>query len=841
MKGGRGGQHNNQHRLQTTLLLLILLGPIGLLVEGQIEGPGWNFYDDPFYNGLLVEDSGDDVTTPFEFDWMFTATGTENGIHSNYIYVDNAGDYIIVGTFKSQLSSFTHFYSKYSEEDISPPGSTNFASTSSFSSTTNTKSNTKSNSHNCTDNPDSPLLNSCNHTVFIYKMSPEGHLHWQKQFHNMNSHSRSYCFSVVTSSSNEIIVTGAFIGEISIDGTHTKGNDVTPLTFFAGFSPLGKLLWFHNFTTPSINLCSDLAASREINNDYVYALGYFANQFTYQGSTYKSAYVTYFLIKFLSNTGKVMWVDQGCGIAGTTNIYASQVEIDLEGNPTFVGSFTGRIIFKKNDYHIESPDSKLSVYVIKINPGGHHLSSIFVGGPDSTLCTHRHYIKISPNTGNHYISGCFNGTINFYNSSNFILQNGTLPVIWNITNALKLQNSFSTYMTVYDSQGGIIWVNQIGGSQAAYGGSMDLVLGTNSSMGGIQNESVALMGFFSDSIRFYSVEGAGNSTVVNASTVNETNAGYLVEFNINGNLNWISTFDGMISVGSLVVVQSKSKKMLQNGTAEAEESYFLGTGSFRGLSAWGNYSIKYNTDTIYIFRMSMDEYYEGGTTVEFYRDAFFWLFAAVSVAAFVVVNWIAVVVAINVLRRKGREWQLRRQLEKEKKASRSKFASSYISLQKETGGTKVQGEEEREKDAEGVEGEEDEEEFGKIIRKKRREGREKLKRLKEKIKRGRAESKSKRNLKGVGGEEEERQDSKRLLKGVGGAAAEEEKHDIESGLLKSPGIMGTEDLTDMSRQNSIGEFPSLSAFNSKEPFADVLSGYVTLGNSRRDETSSGSD
>eukprot|EP01088_Endostelium_zonatum_P012337 TRINITY_DN2652_c0_g1_i3.p1 TRINITY_DN2652_c0_g1~~TRINITY_DN2652_c0_g1_i3.p1 ORF type:complete len:665 (-),score=131.50 TRINITY_DN2652_c0_g1_i3:145-2139(-) len=659
--------------MKGSVLVLVLLLALGLnqYCFAQIEGPGWNFWNDPYYNGLLVG-SDDTTTTAFQFDWVFTSSSTINGsIHSNSVAIDSEGNYIVVGTFKSELFPNTHFYSDHEDLD------------SSFKQFSN-----------------SSFLTSQNHTSFIYKMDPQGNILWYKQFFNTQPNSRSYCYDVATTSKNDIIVTGALIGEISIDGTRTRGNEVTPVTYIAGFSTVGKLQWVNHFSTPSINLCSSLATAVEVGNDIVYAFGYFANRFVYQRRTVSSPHVTYFLLKLSAQNGDYIWSTVGQGDPGTTSIYASEVVVDQDGNPTFIGTFTGRI--KLPTYYLESPNSKLSVYVIKVDHSGKYMSSIFVGGPDSALCTHRHYLKVSPNTNNYYISGCFNGTINFYNSSNFMKQNnGTLPVIWNITNTGNLQNAFSTYMAIYDNYGGVVWVNQIGGSQAVYGGAMALKLSTNSSYGGIANESVILMGYFTNSVKFYWVEGAGNSTVINCSTVNQTNAGYLVEYNIDGNVDWITTFDGMISIGDIVVVQNNLQDM-----------YVLGTGAFRGLSAWGNYSIKHSTDVMYLFRMTMDLYYPSDTRSEFYRDGFFWLFAAVSAAAFVVVNWIAVVVVVSVLRRKVREWQLKRELAKEKRASRSKFASSYVSLQKDAAGART-----RTDDVE----EEKEQEILAKFRKKRRE------------------------------------------------------------------------------------------------------------------------
>ena len=94
-----------------------------------------------------------------------------------------------------------------------------------------------------------------------------------------------------------------------------------------------------------------------------------------------------------------------------------------------VGTFSGTLFFSSGVEEQGGDNNSLrstvlrsegrqSIFLSKFDSMGQFQWATGVGGPQSIVCPHKHYLAIDRTHNWYYIAGCFNGTISFYDNPN---------------------------------------------------------------------------------------------------------------------------------------------------------------------------------------------------------------------------------------------------------------------------------------------------------------------------------------------------------------------------------------------------------------------------------------
>ena len=383
------------------------------------------------------------------------------------------------------------------------------------------------NFYNSTGGRDTSLnATDLSRNTFIAKYNSDGMLSWARQIGGIGEDSP---INIVTDNTN-VYVTGYFyskplnfynsIGDIdtSLNTTDSSGN-----TFIAKYNPNGNVLWARQIG--GIGL--DNPVSIITDNTNVYLTGMFNGpQLIFYNSnggidvslnnTLLGSFDTY-MAKYNSD-GMLLWARQIGGINQDRSIslVTDNSIIYLTGFFTspqlnFYNSTGGR------DTSLNATDLSRNTFIAKYNSDGMLSWARQIGG------TANYYpLSIITDNTNIYITGYFDGSLNFYNS------NGDIDISFNYNGIFA-----DTYIAKYLSNGTLSWARQIAGTR----NDLPVSIITD-------NTNVYLLGNFSSTtLNFYNSDGVIDLSLNNVSSVFAFDI-YLVKYNPNGNVLWARQIGG---------------------------------------------------------------------------------------------------------------------------------------------------------------------------------------------------------------------------------------------------------------------------------------------------------
>ena len=485
--GGTG--YDSPHRIVTDNTNVYLIGFLG--------NPSLNFYDS---NGAIVSSlnkigptlpTADTYIAKYNSDGTFLWARQIGGTDDDYpvsIVTDNTNIYV-TGYFYSKP---LNFYNSSGSIDISL-------------NTTDLSGNT-----------------------FIAKYNSNGNVLWARQIGGNGQYDTPvsividnvnlYIAGFFTSSTLKFYNSNGGI-DMSLNNILSGNSD----TYVAKYNSDGTFLWARQIAGTGI----DQPVSIVTDNTNVYITGIFVSPLNFYNSSggidislnsTQTFYHTY-IAKYLSN-GTLSWARQ---IAGTRNDYPQSVIID-NTNIYIAGFFSSSSLnFYNSDGGIDLSLNNVSsvvafdTYIAKYLSNG-TLSWVRQIGGTST----DRIVSLVRDNSNIYLTGYFNGSLNFYNS------NGGIDLSLNNVST----GTNDTYIAKYNSDGTISWVRQIGGTNSD--NPVSLVT---------DNTNIYLTGYFnSQSLNFYNSNGGIDLSLNNIST--GTNDTYIAKYNLDGTISWARQIGG---------------------------------------------------------------------------------------------------------------------------------------------------------------------------------------------------------------------------------------------------------------------------------------------------------
>jgi PKD repeat protein len=267
------------------------------------------------------------------------------------IAVDNSGNCYVVGQFKS---------------------------TASFGSTT--------------------LTSSGGIDIFVAKLDSDGNWLWAQKAGGTSS---DYGSAIAVDNSGNSYVVGSFWTAASFGSTALISSG--PSDFFvAKMDSDGNWLWAQKAGGTSYDACRGIAVDSSGNS---YVTGGFNGSVSFGSTTINSGSTSYFdiYVAKMDSNGNWLWAHEAGGFSGGD---VSSVAIDDSGNSYVTGFYYGPGSFGSTTL---TSDWSNDIFVAKMDSNGNWLWAQNAGGTSSD---HGYSIAVD-NSGNSYVTGCFEGTAVF--------------------------------------------------------------------------------------------------------------------------------------------------------------------------------------------------------------------------------------------------------------------------------------------------------------------------------------------------------------------------------------------------------------------------------------------
>jgi Secretion system C-terminal sorting domain len=247
-------------------------------------------------------------------------------------------------------------------------------------------------------------------------------------------------YSTCTDTSGNIYITGFYFSPTITFGSFTLTNTGINNAYVVKYDPLGNVLWAKSSDGSNSNIGYSISAD---NFGNIYLTG-FSDSPSITFGSYTLTNAGYFIVKYNSSTGNVIWV-KSAGAAG--EVFGYSVSTDLYGNIYASGSFgCPSVIF--GSFTLTNSDATLGttdVFIAKYDSLGNVLWAKSAGG---TGLNEEGMSVSSDGLGNAYMTGYF-----------------TSPII--NFGGINLNNSDSGYncdvfLVKYNSLGNVIWAESIG-------------------------------------------------------------------------------------------------------------------------------------------------------------------------------------------------------------------------------------------------------------------------------------------------------------------------------------------------------------------------------------------
>lgn len=285
-----------------------------------------------------------------------------------------------------------------------------------------------------------------NNDAFICKLNQNGNYVWAFTLSGSGSES---ILGIATDNLNNVYVTGAFGSTTDFDpsaGVTTLSVSGTQDVFVAKYSPSGVFQWAFKIGNTNTDVGNRIGIDQ--NGDVLVA-GDFRNTVDFDpgagianlsGSNSSDA----FLAKYTSN-GNYVWAISLYNLTSQSN--ALGLTIDSNNNIFLSGQFFGTKDFDPSPSTFTlTSNGNSDAYLAKYNSTGTFQWALNVGSvaADYASCV------TADNLGNVFLSGTFQGTVDFEPTA----------TVYNVIS----YGSFDAFLAKYNSSGGLVFANTIGGT-----------------------------------------------------------------------------------------------------------------------------------------------------------------------------------------------------------------------------------------------------------------------------------------------------------------------------------------------------------------------------------------
>jgi hypothetical protein len=291
--------------------------------------------------------------------------------------------------------------------------------------------------------------------IFVSKVDPDGNFIWAKKLGGTNF---DYGYSIALDGIGNVYTTGVFQGTADFDpgsGTFNLTSAGSTDVFISKLDPSGNFEWAKKLGGTSAEMGNSITVD---SNSNVYLTGWFSETVDFDPGSgifnlTSAGGSDIFIIK-LNDVGNFDWAKQ---LGGTGLDEGLSVAVDGSGHVYTTGFFNGTADFDPG------PDSSnltslgnTDVFISKLDASGNFVWAVQQGGEDEDRGDE---IAVD-GSGQLYILGIFEGTINFTSESNLV----------NLISA----GDFDIFISKLDASGNFLWAKQMGGTSADRGLSIAL-------------------------------------------------------------------------------------------------------------------------------------------------------------------------------------------------------------------------------------------------------------------------------------------------------------------------------------------------------------------------------
>lgn len=292
--------------------------------------------------------------------------------------------------------------------------------------------------------------NGTNPAAFVLKLNTGGTYQWVQTTGSATGNSIGYGIQV--SGAGNVYVTGGFTGSAKFGATVT----LTSAGDFDGFvwrvNADQSTSWAGRMGGTGYDAGFDLALAPDVPANVIYVIGTFsAGSPTFGALTPPTNQGSYdIFVEQLTPTGTPQWV-KGFGGSGTDSGYGIALDKANPANLYITGLFQGAMTVGSTNLN---SNGDYDTFIAKLNSSGtvSWAKSVGGGGWDEgdALAVDQF--------GSVYVTGFFNGTVNFNPGGNAVsLSTG-------------FADSYDIYVLKLDTSGKYVWAQKMGGSQAWNGG-----------------------------------------------------------------------------------------------------------------------------------------------------------------------------------------------------------------------------------------------------------------------------------------------------------------------------------------------------------------------------------
>jgi len=411
--------------------------------------------------------------------------------------------------------------------------------------------------------------------------------------------STDYAGGVAVDGSGNVYTSGQFNNTVDFgagDVTSAGGSDV----FVTKHNSAGA----HQWTTTWGGTVGDVGYSVAVDvSGNVYVTGYFNGTVNFGAGNVTSAGGTDVFVTKLNSSGAHQWTTT---FGGTSSDRAEGLAVDGSGNVYVAGWFYATVDFGAgNVTHAGSGD----VYVTKLNSSGAHQWTTTFGGTSSELARS---VAVD-GSGNVYVTGQFNGTLNF--GAGNVTSNGHKDFFVTKLNSAGAHQWTTTFGGTSDDSGYSVAVDGSGNVYAAgyFNNTVDFGAGDVTSAGtydvfvtkfnssGAHQWTTTFGGTGGDVSYELAVDGSGNVHVtgyfngtVNFGAGEVTSAGgwdvFVTKLNSSGVHQWTTTFGGTGNEGGWSVAVDGSGNVHVTGYFDGTVNF--GAGEVTSAGGWDGFVVK---------------------------------------------------------------------------------------------------------------------------------------------------------------------------------------------------------------------------------------------------------
>lgn len=402
-----------------------------------------------------------------------------------------------------------------------------------------------------------------NNDNFVIKLTTDGNFAWVKDFGGVNEERAT---AVVLDSSNNILVTGLYNGNVDFNPAPLETNTVSGNVidvFVLKLDSNGGYLWAKGLGGSSFGADYGEGIAVDSSNN-VYVTGRYtgnvdfdpgAGTTTLSGSSTNGA----FILK-LSSSGDFGFAR---GIDGTGQDVGLEIEVDSNGNVLTAGQFQSTVDFDPGAGTANltaSPSS--AIFLLKLDASGNYLWAKSWGGNGDQPWD----LKIT-SENDVLLSGDYSVTVDFDPNAG--------------TSNFTAQNSADGFILKLDSSGNFVWVSTLRGSQEQQPRAIELISGGYILIAGVFSQidfnpsvSVALIANASSGSDLFLMRLASDGSLSPANLIDKA---IFASLGITGG-GTVATFRSSTSIAAEVNVAARVS-FLSNGKYISGCRNLLATGS----------------------------------------------------------------------------------------------------------------------------------------------------------------------------------------------------------------------------------------------------------------------